>query len=145
MFVLFLGVRKVMVNPPLEFLGAKVECQVVNDSETDIFSGSCPQVLKIRNLPLELLSKEALQQSLEMMFQHAGGHEVREMKVVDGDVYIHFSNPKGQYTICACEDTVVCFFSLWKCFRTGLVRKFVTRILFRHKKFSPLKFYSLNI
>ena len=95
----FIGVQKVMEGPPREFLGARVECQAVSESETDVFPGSSPRVLKIRNLPLEMLPREVMKQSLEMMFKHAGGHEVREMKVVDGEVYIQFSNPRGQYAV----------------------------------------------
>ena len=88
-----------MDGPPKSFLGARVECHAVRESETDVFPGSSPRVLMIRNLPLEMLPKEVMQQSLGMMFKHAGGHEVREMKIVADEVYIQFSNPRGQYRV----------------------------------------------
>ena len=97
MYYYLLGVQKVLANPPQDFLGKQVECEAVNESEIDIFPGSSPHVLLIRNLPLKSIPQEVMQQGLEMMFKHAGGHELTEMKVVDGDVYIQFSNPKGQY------------------------------------------------
>lgn len=94
----FAGVQKVMKCPPENFLGAAIECQAVNELELDVFPGSSPRVLMIRNLPMDMLGQEVLQQSLEMMFKHAGGHEIREMKIVDGDAYIQFTSPGGECT-----------------------------------------------
>ena len=82
-----------MGEPPKTLLGCPIECTSVQIVDVSAFQPphSIPQVLHIRNVPVEI--PDLFKQSLQILFTIAG-HTMTECVIVGTEAYVKFQDQK---------------------------------------------------
>ena len=82
-----------MAQPPGHLLGIPIECTSVQIADVPAFQSpsNSPQVLLIRNIPVESVSPELIKQSLQGTLV---GHTIKECVIQDNEAYIKFQDQK---------------------------------------------------
>ena len=82
-----------MADPPKNLLGCPIKCTSVRIVDVSAFQPppSMPQVLLIRNIPVEM--PDLFKQSLQILFTIAG-HTMTECAIVGTEAYVKFQDQK---------------------------------------------------